>query len=811
MAIALLHKLGYLLFALTEDILILLGAKAGISAFTIIGIVIVLFLLWVFVPQFKKFVLMHWRKGIIILLIVLIIIFFFRLTSASRPDIFIKIHNVSQIFNDTDFLTGFDELDPIFLTGNSSIYNYLADNNFSWSRTDNSSYLLLSGGTLFGNLSLTNGNYFSGQPIDGAIGSGIINASSLKVHCGCINASDMGGLNVWYPNMTVRIWNFGDVKYCNVIENTISVPNDAHTVYYIDSNCAVQTETWTNYFAQDLNPPNYIRIFDVYAIDGDIEIIKGGSVSGINTRKSKWNDINCGGGHLSVCDGMDITEGTFPEISMSAGHFKYVNSVSTSVQRDSNPDGLHIICTSDESHTAETEIDIDKCDNGVSCDACPTNKYRRYIIGSIGWGVDHTRIHQLAPLDDETYTTLANCINIEKYPLDYTIPSNVEGVFVPLAFYCGKRDDTAWSNGFVDLRLSGGGFGASPDLSGFVTYTEANQNVDLGNYNLTTNGTGTFTTLNVTGTSYLKDFVLDGNIDLGNGNLTTTGTGTFGIGIIGENLTVNNNMAEQHYLVLKGYLPGAPTSSRGGSIFWADPAGTDGYMFINSQDQLVLDTTAQDDWYDTGNAYIGFDGSGRFTDDVEIDADSKKLYFGESQDASNYFDSKNLIFNAEVGFPNATFQGFDYVNLSSNVLIDGKVGIGFPNPSYPLEIYENDGLSIGHGGNHRRKRIYTDAGSSPYDKLVISSQASAWEWRGMIDFRVSYTSGGTIQTPYTAMTILANTDGTTANVGIGVTDPDSALEVTGEVHITDLNTGENAGSDICVDTNGRLCECGSCA
>jgi len=49
------------------------------------------------------------------------------------------------------------------------------------------------------------------------------------------------------------------------------------------------------------------------------------------------------------------------------------------------------------------------------------------------------------------------------------------------------------------------------------------------------------------------------------------------------------------------------------------------------------------------------------------------------------------------------------------------------------------------------------------------------------------------------------------NVGVGTTSPDSKLEVNGEVHITDTITGSNAGTDLCIDANGRICQCGSCA
>lgn len=52
---------------------------------------------------------------------------------------------------------------------------------------------------------------------------------------------------------------------------------------------------------------------------------------------------------------------------------------------------------------------------------------------------------------------------------------------------------------------------------------------------------------------------------------------------------------------------------------------------------------------------------------------------------------------------------------------------------------------------------------------------------------------------------------TNGNVGIWEIEPDSKLEVNGEVHITDTNTGSNAGTDLCIDVNGRICSCGNCA
>jgi len=397
---------------------------------------------------------------------------------------------------------------------------------------------------------ITATEYFKGQPLDGSIGSGIINASSLEFHCACVNASDKGGLDVWYPDTEVKIWNFGENIYCKIPEDTYTVPDNAHTVYYVDSTCSIQTMTWTNYFAQDINPPNYARLFDVYAKGGDIGAVKGASVLGLQDRKNEFTNVNCGrSGHLRICEGMRISESdTFPEINLTSGYFSYINTMVTSQARNSNPDGLHVTCYSDGSHTVETEIDIDKCDNGASCDACPTDKYRRYIIYNIGWGT-HTEIHQLAPLDDDTYSTLSNCLNIVKYPLSYTLPSIENGIAIPLAFYCGKRDDTAWRDGWVDIRAGANGFGADPDLSGFMIYEEWNSDANANGYSLYDLDWLEAVTLNITGNAYIGDLVWNGDLDLGGNNLfNANSTQTDYINSTsGGNITLQNNLDMDNY------------------------------------------------------------------------------------------------------------------------------------------------------------------------------------------------------------------------------------------------------------------------
>jgi len=526
-------------------------------------------------------------------------------------------------------------------TGVYSTYNstYLSTYNSTYAGYDstyNASYVPYTGAINNINLGIYNLStlgYFAGQPLDSSIGSGILNASSLKISCGCINVSDEGGLNVWYPDMKVRIWNYGNIRYCDISSNTVAVPNNAHTVYYVDSNCAIQTKSWDNYFAQNLNPPNYVRIFDVYAVGGDIGVLKGGTIIGLTARKSKWNNINCNKGtHLAVCDGMDITKGIFPEINMSSGHFKYINSISTSQQRNSNPDGIHIVCASDASHTTGTQINMTGCDNGVSLTTCSTNKIRRYIIYSIGWGV-HTKIHQLAPLDSETYKNIGDCINVEKYPLSYTFPSNEEGVAIPLAFYCGQRDDSSWKDGLVDIRISGGGFGASPDLSIFIAYDGLTKNWNAGDYNIITNENMT--------ADYFK----------GDGSLLT--------GITGGNLSFNQTLTDNLYVPYSGAIKNVDLNAK----------NLTGFSNLVSVDATASGLKA---------IALGYGASATGIDSVA---------FGWATSSGDY--SSAMGFDVTASGDGSIAIGnnaFECSQIDAICLGGGNVGIGTGNPSNQLSV-----------------------------------------------------------------------------------------------------------------------------
>lgn len=427
--------------------------------------------------------------------------------------------------NSSDYWDSMDTINVTQMEDNSGTLNILE----TWL---DSLWCRLTGCSMTGNLNvagnITTTEYFSGQPINGSVGSGIIQADDFKIKCGCVNASDEGGLNVKYPNMIVRIWDLdGTITYCNITGTTVAVPDNQHTVYYIDSTCAVQTDTWDNYFDFNLEPSNFARIFDVYARDSDIEVVKGASLIGLTDRKTKWQNVNCGtGGHLAVCEGIDVEENTFSDITQTAGHYNYVSTVHTSATKQASVNGIHQVgrVGGTWTHNNQTGLNLTHCDDGTDLIACSNNQYRRYIIYTIGFGVADTKIHQLAPLDNTSYTTLAGCLDVEPNPLSYTLPAGEDSVAVVHHFYCGKRDDTTWRDGWVDIRKDSRGFGALPDLSNWLSYDGLTKNWDAGNYNISMGQKITFFL------GEIIDNIVDGWIRI-TGNLNVTGNLTTNMGL----------------------------------------------------------------------------------------------------------------------------------------------------------------------------------------------------------------------------------------------------------------------------------------
>jgi hypothetical protein len=98
------------------------------------------------------------------------------------------------------------------------------------------------------------------------------------------------------------------------------------------------------------------------------------------------------------------------------------------------------------------------CDNTTDLVTCDnTNLYRRVFFFMVGWnesGVDNADVHQLAPSNTITYSTVANCLDTTTYPITYTLPTWYNKAAVPLWAYCIRPTDTSWTTNFIDLRTT---------------------------------------------------------------------------------------------------------------------------------------------------------------------------------------------------------------------------------------------------------------------------------------------------------------------------------------------------------------------
>jgi len=394
-------------------------------------------------------------------------------------NIYIYMSGTTAMFNETKLNSSIDARSGL-LNVNSSDYwdslNTPSDINAA-DITDDNTYALVAGETFTGNVivpNITAIKYFKGQPLDGTIGSGVI-YSETTTSKGEVNITDEGGLSVTYPNVVMRLVTSANVvTYCNITGATITIPDDQHTVFYVNSACNVLNTTMSNYLATDLSPGGLTDIFNVYAVDGDIETLKGITVKNKETIKARKEHFYTD--HLKIVSGMNIdTTTTFPEGFMNSGEYLFIRTIVDATEQNSTADGIHIVYhngASDWIHSNQTGVNLTHCDNGTTAISCASDKYRRYIIYVIGFndGEDHTQLHELLPRTADTaYTNLGDCMDIVASPISFTLPSSESYTAVPIYAYCGARDDTDWVNGWIDLRTGGIGYGASPDTSIFLT------------------------------------------------------------------------------------------------------------------------------------------------------------------------------------------------------------------------------------------------------------------------------------------------------------------------------------------------------
>lgn len=335
--------------------------------------------------------------------------------------------------------------------------------------------------------------YIFGQPVKGYLGSGIIWAEEVDEN-GNLNVSNPSGLTVNYPGFVMRLVKTDNTeKYCNISSGSVNVPDETHSVYYVDNDCNIQHAPIQNYITTHLSPGGIADFFNVISHSGNIEVLAGSGLMNKEDIKIRKNTFKLS--NLDVISGMGIIQEDFPKISVTSGEYTYINEVfTTSSQNTSAGDIIELVYRQGGNwqYSDQTGLNLTWCDDGTNSAECsnPT-KYRRYYIGILGRNdsVDTTELHQLAASETETYPNLASCLDISANPVSFDLPSNYEYGFVLLYAYCGRANDNDWSGSFIDLRTTSTEVATGiPDLSIFLTRDGTRtltNNWDVGGHNIT--------------------------------------------------------------------------------------------------------------------------------------------------------------------------------------------------------------------------------------------------------------------------------------------------------------------------------------
>lgn len=391
--------------------------------------------------------------------------------------IFINCYYVSAICNN-EFGYCNEEL-PILTSKVKDTSSSLI--NISWNETyaDNK-FARLNGGNnltgpqyLNGNLSLFYNiteqsfpiNFITGQPIDGEVGSGIIwslnytNKASLYVNS--------TGLSVTYPNFTVRLATTNmNITYCNIIGSTIVVPDNQHTVYYINSTCGINNISFAQYIQTPISPGGVSDFFNVMTHSGTIEMLYGNTLQQKITIKNRLLTLLTG--NLQVINGFIFTPSSeYKNFSISSGQYQYISEVvdfpPKNTSTGSEIEILYHTGASTWGYNEQSKLNTTSCDTGTGIADCTSGvgintKVRRHFIFAVGTnstGSDTSELHQLLPLQNLFYSSLANCMDTITYPITYTLPPEYQYVSVPLYAICLQSTDTTWSsNNIIDLRTT---------------------------------------------------------------------------------------------------------------------------------------------------------------------------------------------------------------------------------------------------------------------------------------------------------------------------------------------------------------------
>jgi len=342
--------------------------------------------------------------------------------------------------------------------------------------------------TTTGNISA---EYIYGQPITGSIGSGIIWANGTNSYAE-INVSCIG-LTCSYNAFKVRLVNTSNYeKYCDIPSGYHLFTDNQHSVLYVDNNCQIQETSIQNYIETSLSPGGIVDFINVIAEDGTTYNPNGLSIE--NKRMIKLRKLLLETMHLDILGGFNLQKNTFPQFNITNGSYVYLMDVvdtSKQVTGTNNIEAIYHTSSSTWETSESTGLNFTNCDTGTGIATCTNaNLYRRVFIFNIGYqdGSDTTKLHQLLPSQSVSYNTPEECLNTIKYPLTYTLPSFYQYGGVMLYAYCVRPSDTSWTDNIIDLRTvkqstATGGV----DISVFVPYNGATSNVNLSNYNLSTN------------------------------------------------------------------------------------------------------------------------------------------------------------------------------------------------------------------------------------------------------------------------------------------------------------------------------------
>ena len=688
--------------------------------------------------------------------------------------------------------------------------NYTAYND-SWSSTYNSTYdakadyqFTTNNFNGSGNLTTT-GNitaaYFYGQPLDGALGSGIISADSIDSN-GDLNVTINSGLNVSYPGFTARLeYNSNHtVNYCVVPAGSVIVPDNAHTSYNIGFDCTINSKTRIARQAEDLSPGGNLDIFDTYAFGGAVELKKGRTVMGAETQKTWEKIFNVD--HLEIISGMSVSTNVFSSINSAEGKYLFYRTVKTATTQNSSNDGLHFVYHSGGvvTHTNLSQMNLTHCDDGTNLVECEDNDFRRYLIYVGGYDntPDSTKLHQLAPrTTDITFTNIGNCVDTDETPLSYTLPDEERYVAVPLYFYCGSRDEDDWEDGWVDIRNGAGTVGASPDVSAYLRRDGTiplTGNWNAGAYNITAQWfKGIFNWVVGVGSNYIS---FNGTtLNFNETKLNATGDSRY-VNIDGDTMTGDLNMSNNEItnvgnLSLQGFTNGSVLFiDEDGRVaehntgFYFEINGTGGKLAVGSYDKLrnIIQAVASDSKTDLEDVkgLIGVrnthqtDGtvSGYTMQTVDSDGDvySTARIFGMATSHQDDNVSGNFLIETRDEDVRAVKWWF---------MADGKTGFGTDAAQNMLHLNTTADSGLA-------KVQFTDetTGATATDGFTFglgtTQKASFWNYE---DTDMNFGTNNLLR-------MVIDNDG---NIGINTTDPQNTLNVVGNGNFTGtIYSNENA-------------------